>query len=119
MAEFVIRATTIIPKEVVELPEGQTVATNTRVDLPEAYGAHLVAEKLAVRAEDIDEGESEPLAEERAAAIREAIEALGDEDFTASGKPKSDAIDMLMPEGSARVSAKDRDAVWAAMESEE
>ncbi|WP_421998202.1 hypothetical protein [Roseovarius confluentis] len=119
MAEFVIRTTTIIPKEVVVLPEGQIAAPNTRVDLPEAYGDHLVAEKLAVRAEDIDPGESEPLDEERKAAIREAIEALEDGDFTSNGKPKTDAIDVLMPEGSARVTAKERDAVWTAMQDQE
>lgn len=109
MAGYLIRATVIVPKDVVELEDGQTVATGTTVDLPETYGNHLVAEKLAERADDSDS--------ERGDLIRDAIDGLDkDADFTKGGKPDVDKINAAMPEGSETVTAVERDAIWASME---
>ena len=52
----------------------------------------------------------------RSALIREAIQSLGPEGFTADGKPKTDAIDAEMPDGNDRVTAAERDGVWAALQ---
>ena len=54
----------------------------------------------------------------RSALILEAIRSLGPDGFTADGKPKTDAIDAEMPEGSDRVTAAERDGVWAALQEE-
>lgn len=52
----------------------------------------------------------------RSGLIREAIQSLGPDGFTADGKPKTDAIEAEMPEGSDRVTAAERDAIWAAVQ---
>ncbi|NHK29186.1 hypothetical protein FF098_014795 [Parvularcula flava] len=54
----------------------------------------------------------------REKAIRDAIMGLSEDDFTAQGKPEVDAINTLMPESSATVTAKERDAVWSKMQDE-
>jgi len=41
---------------------------------------------------------------------------LDDDDYTQAGKPDVDAINDAMPDGSERVTAAERDAIWAAMQ---
>lgn len=119
MARYLIRATTIVPKTVVVLPEGQTVVAGATVDLPESYGDHLVAELLAIRASDAVEAEpvtgddDDDLTREEIVAV--AIDGLDDDGFTDGGKPKVDAINEAMPEGAEPVTGDERDAVWDAM----
>ena len=127
MAGYVMRSTVIVPVTVAELEQGQTVAKGTAVDLPEAYGDHLVAEKLAKRDDNAlaEQEQQAAIAEEeqaqadRAEKIAEIIELLPDEAFTEDGKPKVDAINAAMPGGADAVTAIERDAVWDRMENEE
>ena len=55
---------------------------------------------------------------DRGKEIREAISGLSATDYTQGGKPKTEAIDAEMPEGSEPVSADERDAIWVSMQSE-
>ena len=50
-----IRSTLTVPKEVIELDDGQTVASGTTIALPIDYGDHLVAERLAEPPAEDDE----------------------------------------------------------------
>lgn len=53
---------------------------------------------------------------DRKSAIVEAINGLDpDADFTTTGKPDVDAINTLMPDGFDKVTAKERDEVFAEM----
>ena len=44
---YTLRSTVIVPQSVAKLKEGQTLAPGMTVRLPQAYGDHLVAERLA------------------------------------------------------------------------
>ena len=46
------------------------------------------------------------------------IRGLGPEGFTKAGKPEVDAINDVLPEAWPRVTAAERDAAWAIIESE-
>ncbi|KQI68698.1 hypothetical protein AN189_07275 [Loktanella sp. 3ANDIMAR09] len=121
MAGYLIRAATIIPKDVAEIPEGQTVVAGQHVDLPEAYGSHLYDLKLAVFAGDggtqeSDEGDggTQESDDDRLGVIVEVISNLDpDEDFTQGGLPDVKAVNAAMPDGSEPVSAAERDVAWS------
>lgn len=49
------------------------------------------------------------------AAVGRAIRELGPDDYTNGGKPEVDAINDALGEDAKRVSAKDRDRIWADM----
>jgi hypothetical protein len=128
MGAYQIRATTIVPVTVVEMPGGQTVVTDEIVELPDEYGDHLVAEKLARRLTDdeisallVDDGggkgggDDDDVAVRRAALI-EVIESLGADDFTAAGLPDVRAINKHLDDGAVPVTSDERDAVWAEMQ---
>jgi len=44
---YTMRSTVIVPESVARLKDGQAVAPGTTVRLPQVYGDHLVAERLA------------------------------------------------------------------------
>lgn len=113
MAGYVMRSTVIVPKTVAELEGGQTVAKGSAVTLPESYGDHLVAEKLARRDDDAVANQA---GRDRADMIGEIIEMLGVDEFTKGGKPDVEAINKALPEDADPVTAAERDSVWAAME---
>lgn len=109
MPRYRIRATTIVPAAVVVVPGGQTIIAGATVDLPQQYGDHLADELLAVRVPD------EPPDDPRDAAIVRVIDALSPARFTRAGKPEVDAINDRLPSRFDRVTAKDRDRIWATM----
>ena len=51
---YTMRSTVIVPESVAKLKDGQTLATGTTVRLPQAYGDHLVAERLAKPGKNVD-----------------------------------------------------------------
>lgn len=50
--------------------------------------------------------------------IGDAIFEISSDDFTKAGKPDVDAINALMPEGQPKVTAAERDRIWAEIEAE-
>ncbi|WP_226780339.1 hypothetical protein [Oceaniglobus trochenteri] len=50
---------------------------------------------------------------DRNAAIRAAVAGLSSDDFTKAGKPKVEAVNLLMPEGMEKVTADEIDAATA------
>lgn len=85
----------------------------------ETYVAQLEKAGLQIKAQKGgDEKPEEPtVAAEpsRDAALRAAIEGLGDDDYTADGKPEVTAINAALPVSLEPVDAAERDAVWKSM----
>lgn len=52
---------------------------------------------------------------DRAEAIAEIITSLADTDYQKDGKPKVDAINTLLAEDTPKVTAQERNEIWAAM----
>ena len=84
-----------------------------------ADAAELIASGVAV---DAAAPVAKPLEAEvdvvdpRVAAIEDAILSVDEQDFTQTGKPDVDAVNDAMPDGFDRVTAAERDAVWAGMQ---
>lgn len=110
MASYTMRATVIVPVDVAKLKDGQVVAPGHSVDLPKAYGDHLVSERLADtagpkaitkakdgkstgKAKDTKKSEADREAAERAEAIVTAVSMLDPEkDFDPDKKPEVKAV---------------------------
>lgn len=118
MAKYVMRSTVIVPKAVIELEQGQTVAKGTAVDLPKSYGDHLVAEKLALTASGQPETAVE-IDEVRMEIVAAVIAGLQSDQFTGGGLPEVNAINAGLPEGTDPVTAGERNAIWKALQEAE
>lgn len=51
---YTMRSTVIVPESVARLKDGQAVAPGRTVRLPQSYGDHLVAERLAEPGKKVD-----------------------------------------------------------------
>lgn len=96
-----------------------------RAGFPEAEADALIRQGFAVdpemaaalqEAADAQAAAEADAAQLRREAVADAIEQVDEGDYTKSGKPDVDAINRLMPEGAAPVSADERDAVWTELQ---
>ncbi|MFC0156523.1 hypothetical protein ACFFKB_00955 [Mameliella alba] len=93
-----------------------------RAGFPEAEADALIRQGFAVDPEmatalqETADAQAADAAQLRREAVADAIEQVGEGDYTKSGKPDVDAINRLMPEGAAPVSADERDAVWTELQ---
>lgn len=122
MAGYVMRSTVIVPGTVAVLEQGQTVAKGAAVDLPESYGDHLVAERLAERVQydDPSPGLSDDDVRE---AVADILAEIGEEEG-GDGVPNMDIVRAALVKAGAvsaaearkRVTVELRDAVWAELQ---
>ena len=80
-------------------------------DFTEKQWQRLSDERMLIikPASDADETELQ----DRATQLSEAIQTLSPEDFQKDGKPRVDALNALLSDDLGKISAAERDAVWA------
>ena len=92
---------------------GETKTLDVKGGLTDEQMAELAADGVVIKVADGDAPDGG-----RDGAIRTAINGLGEDGYTEGGKPEVQAINAALPEGTDPVTAKERDAVWAAMQEE-
>lgn len=101
--------------------ETKTVEADWSDERIEAYRACKLTIGLADHEADASEPDPDPKSDqERGAKIREIINALvPSEDFTDDGTPDVRKINALAPDGFEKVTAAERDLVWAEIQAEQ
>jgi hypothetical protein len=121
-ARYRLRASVIVPPEIPAGAREGALAPGDTVELPVAYGDHLVAERLAERVQDDDPGPGLSDDELREALIDILMEIGAEEggdgvpnmDVVRAGLVKAGAI--TAAEAKKRVTTEMRDAAWAELQ---
>ena len=119
-----MRATTIVPASVIGAKLDKTVATDEEITLPEVYGAHLVADRLAEEVGGKPKGDAEKLDDDGLRdAVADALMEAAPEDG-GDGVPNLDVVRAAVVEAGhlsasqarKRITAGLRDELWAEMQ---